>query len=48
MDQNCTAVVVAAGSGKRMHSSIQKQFLKIGEHPVLYYSLKCFEDSTFI
>ena len=27
----CTAIVLAAGKGKRMHSKIQKQFLEIGE-----------------
>lgn len=48
MDQKCTAVVVAAGSGKRMGSSVPKQFLKIGDYPVLYYSLKCLEDSALI
>ena len=26
----CTAIVLAAGQGKRMHSKIQKQFLEIG------------------
>ena len=34
----CTAIVLAAGQGKRMHSKIQKQFLEIGGKPVLYYS----------
>ena len=40
----CTAIVLAAGQGKRMHSKIQKQFLEIGGKPVLYYSLHCFQD----
>ena len=43
-----TAIVLAAGQGKRMHSKIQKQFLEIQGHPVLYYSLKCFERSPLI
>ena len=30
-----TAIVLAAGQGKRMHSKIQKQFLEIQGHPVL-------------
>ena len=34
----CTAIVLAAGQGKRMHSKIQKQFLEIGgeAHSVLF------------
>ena len=40
----CTAIVLAAGQGKRMHSKIQKQFLEIGGKPVLYYSLHCFQE----
>jgi 2-C-methyl-D-erythritol 4-phosphate cytidylyltransferase len=40
-----TAVVLAAGKGKRMHTSVAKQFLKLRDKPVLYYSLKAFEDS---
>ena len=42
------AIVLAAGQGKRMHSKIQKQFLEIGGKPVLYYSLRCFQDSPLI
>ena len=44
----CTAIVLAAGQGKRMHSKIQKQFLEIGGKPVLYYSLQCFQESPLI
>lgn len=44
----CTAIVLAAGQGKRMHSKIQKQFLEIGGKPVLYYSLQCFQKSPLI
>ncbi len=40
-----TAIVLAAGSGKRMNSEVHKQYLLIKEKPVLYYSLKAFEDS---
>lgn len=38
------AVVLAAGRGSRMQSVVQKQYLHIGGKPVLYYSLKQFED----
>ena len=43
-----TAIVLAAGQGKRMHTKIQKQFLEIKGYPVLYYSLRCFQDSPLI
>lgn len=40
-----TAIVLAAGQGKRMGSAIHKQYLLLRYKPVLYYSLKVFEDS---
>lgn len=40
-----TAIVLAAGAGKRMNSKVQKQYLLLNDKPVLYYSLKAFEDS---
>ena len=40
-----TAIVLAAGSGKRMNSQVHKQYLLIKEKPVVYYSIKAFEDS---
>ena len=44
--QNYAAIVLAAGSGKRMNSQVHKQYLIIQDRPVLYYSLKEFEDSA--
>lgn len=44
--QKYTAIVLAAGSGKRMNSRVHKQYLIIQDRPVLYYSLKAFEDSA--
>lgn len=38
------AIVLAAGRGSRMQSEVQKQYLHVGGKPVLYYSLKQFED----
>lgn len=38
------AIVLAAGRGSRMNSAREKQFLEIGGYPVLYYSLKAFEE----
>lgn len=42
------AIVLAAGQGKRMKSSVQKQYLLIKEKPVLYYTLHAFEKSPLI
>lgn len=44
----CTAIVLAAGSGKRMGTKVHKQYLLMGGKPVLYYSLKVFQDSDLI
>lgn len=44
--QKYAAIVLAAGSGKRMNSQVHKQYLIIQDRPVLYYSLKAFEDSA--
>ena len=41
----CAAIVLAAGAGKRMQSEVKKQFLLIKDKPVVYYSLKAFEES---
>ncbi|MGB8455354.1 MAG: 2-C-methyl-D-erythritol 4-phosphate cytidylyltransferase [Anaerocolumna sp.] len=41
-----TAIILAAGTGKRMQSSTAKQYLLLGGKPILYYSLKAFEEST--
>lgn len=40
-----TAIVLAAGKGSRMQSDIPKQYMELKGYPVLYYSLKTFEDS---
>ena len=39
------AVVLAAGSGSRMKSDVKKQYMQIGGKPLIYYSLKAFEES---
>lgn len=41
------AIIMAAGSGSRMGTDIPKQYLMIKDRPVLYFSLKAFEDSFF-
>ena len=46
--KKCTAIVLAAGQGKRMGTKVQKQYLEIDGKPVLYYSLHAFEQSEII
>ena len=47
MDQKKTigAIVLAAGRGVRMKSKVQKQYLMLGGHQVITYSLRAFEES---
>ncbi len=45
MKMKCTAIVLAAGKGKRMNSDVPKQYLFLEDKPVLYYSLQVFQDS---
>lgn len=48
MENECIAIVLAAGQGKRMGSKIQKQYLEILDKPVLFYSLDTFQKSNII
>ena len=43
-----TAIVLAAGRGKRMQSGTPKQFMLLRGKPLLYYSLRVFEDSPLV
>lgn len=43
---NYIAVVLAAGQGRRMQSKVAKQYMEIHGKPMLYYSLKAFQDSV--
>lgn len=45
MKMRTTAIVLAAGQGKRMQSDIHKQYLLIHGKPVLFYCLKALEES---
>ena len=40
-----TAIVLAAGSGSRMKSSVRKQYMEIMGKPLLVYALEAFERS---
>ncbi len=41
-----TAIVLAGGKGTRMGTAVSKQYLKLGKYPILYYSLRAFEESV--
>lgn len=43
--KRAAAVVLAAGSGKRMESSTKKQYMLLGGKPLVYYALKVFQES---
>ena len=43
-----TAIIVAAGSGKRFGGETPKQFLQILGKPLLIYTLDCFENCSAI
>lgn len=40
-----TAIVLAAGSGKRMEQDIPKQYMKLGDAPLMVYCLRTFQES---
>lgn len=44
----CAAVIVAAGSGRRMGMSISKQFLRLGEKEILAHTMEQFEKSAAV
>ena len=37
------AIIIAGGSGKRMGQDIPKQFLNVGEKPIIIYTLEAFQ-----
>lgn len=47
-DLSTSAIIVAAGSGSRMQSDIPKQFLMLGERPVLYHTISKFLASRWV
>lgn len=46
--KRCTAVILAAGSGSRMHSAVPKQFMELEGRPLIWYSLEAVERSSII
>jgi 2-C-methyl-D-erythritol 4-phosphate cytidylyltransferase len=45
MKKKVSAIILAAGKGSRMKSNIKKQFMVLDKYPVIYYSLKAFNES---
>lgn len=48
MKKHCVAVLLAAGSGKRMQSSTAKQFMLLQGKPLIWYALQTIEQSQII
>lgn len=48
MKKFCTAVVLAAGKGSRMGTSVAKQYLTLGDKPIAAYALEAFQASFVI
>ncbi len=46
--KRCTAVLLAAGSGSRMKSSVPKQFMMLNGKPLIWYALQAVEQSGII
>ncbi|MFH1867857.1 MAG: 2-C-methyl-D-erythritol 4-phosphate cytidylyltransferase, partial [Candidatus Omnitrophota bacterium] len=42
------AILPAAGSGERMRSKIDKPFMRLRKHEIIYYSLRVLEDSPVV
>lgn len=43
-----SAIILAGGKGKRMNSSISKQFIEIKGKPIIYYTIKKFNENKKI
>lgn len=46
--KHCTAIILSAGQGKRMGASVQKQYIELEGKPIIYYTIKAFQDSEII
>lgn len=46
--KRCTAIVLAAGSGSRMKSTVAKQYMLLQGKPILWYALQVVEQSPII
>lgn len=46
--KRCTAIVLAAGHGSRMKSDVAKQYMLLGDKPLIWYALHAVEESSVI
>ena len=46
--KDCTAIVLSAGQGKRMGTSVQKKYIELKGKPIIYYTLSVFQKSEII
>lgn len=46
--KRCTAILLAAGSGRRMKSDVAKQFMMLDGKPLIWYALSVIEESEII
>lgn len=46
--KKCTAIVLAAGRGSRMGSSVAKQYMLLRDKPLIWYALHAVEESSVI
>ena len=46
--KDCTAIVLSAGQGKRMGTSVQRQYIELQGKPIIYYTLSVFQKSEII
>ena len=42
------AIILAGGKGKRMNAPVSKQFIEIDEKPLIYYTIKKFEQCKMV
>lgn len=48
MKERCTAILLAAGAGRRMESDVAKQYMTLCGKPVIWYGLQAFEKSAVV
>ncbi|BCN29671.1 2-C-methyl-D-erythritol 4-phosphate cytidylyltransferase [Anaeromicropila herbilytica] len=46
--QKNVAIILAAGQGKRMNTKMPKQYLLLEQKPILYYTIKNFQENSLI
>lgn len=47
-DEYCSAIVLGAGQGTRMHSNVRKQFIEVLGKPVIAYALDAFQQCDYV